>query len=52
MENENKCWLCDDYDVLIEIVCYLPYESGGSSTIPINYCPICGKKIQEEAKEE
>jgi hypothetical protein len=49
MENENKCWLCDDYDVLVEIVCYLPYESGGSRTIPINYCPICGKKIEEEA---
>ena len=44
----KPCPLCDDYDVLVEMVCYLPSESGGAWDIPINYCPICGRKVDEE----
>ena len=48
MANEKQCWLCDDYDILVEMVCYLPSENGGAATIPINYCPACGRKVDEE----
>lgn len=51
MANEKQCWLCEDYDTLVEMVCYLPNDNGGSTTIPINYCPVCGRKVDEEDGE-
>ena len=41
----ERCWFCDDYDKLMEIVCYLPHDSGDSTSVPINYCPHCGVKV-------
>ena len=41
----GRCHICEDYDRFMEIVCYLPTESGGAITIPLNHCPNCGAKI-------
>ena len=43
--SNGRCWLCEDYDRLVEIVCYLPNDNGGATDISINYCPCCGNKI-------
>ena len=42
---QGRCHICEDYDRFMEIVCYLPTESGGAITIPLNHCPNCGAKI-------
>ena len=44
----GRCWLCEDYDKFVETVCYLPNDNGGSTTIPINYCPNCGATMDLE----
>ena len=41
----GRCWLCDDYDRFVEIVCYLPNNNGGATDVPLNYCPNCGAKM-------
>ena len=43
----QKCWLCEDYDRLVEIVCYLPHDNGDATSIPIDFCPKCGRKISD-----
>jgi hypothetical protein len=43
----NRCKYCNDLDWLYEIVCYVPTENGGSVYIPVNYCPACGRKLDE-----
>lgn len=41
----DKCRYCEDLDWLYEIVCYVPTENGGSVNIPVNYCPVCGRRL-------
>ncbi len=43
----NQCWLCEDYDTICQVVCYLPSDNGGATDIPINHCPVCGKPLKE-----
>ena len=42
-----ECKYCNDLDVLMETVCYIPTNSGGAIDIPVNYCPACGRKLDE-----
>ena len=41
----GRCWLCEDYDRFVEVVCYLPNDNGAATSIPLNYCPNCGAKM-------
>lgn len=43
----DKCRYCEDSDWLYEIVCYVPADNGGSVDIPVNYCPVCGRKLDD-----
>ena len=43
----DECKYCSDLDVLMETVCYIPTDSGGAIDIPVNYCPACGRKLDE-----
>lgn len=47
-KKRERCWLCDDYDRLVEVVCYLPKDNGGAITVPINFCPNCGADMRGE----
>lgn len=41
-ERHGRCRFCEDYDIICEVVCYLPHDNGGATDIPIKYCPNCG----------
>ena len=43
---KTECDLCEDYDTIANIVCYLPDDNGDGKTISIEYCPCCGRKIE------
>ena len=43
----NICKYCSDLDVFMETVYYIPTDSGGYIDIPVNYCPACGRKLDE-----
>ena len=45
-ENANKtCWLCDDLDTTVNVVCYLPKDNGDATSIELNCCPVCGRLL-------
>lgn len=50
-----KCEDCGDWDCPDFIVrkanekIVFPIRDGGSSYVPLNYCPWCGKKVNEES---
>lgn len=41
------CKYCEDLDNLYDIVCYIPTEDGDSIDIPVNFCPVCGRNLEE-----
>lgn len=46
----NACGYCEDLDWLSKIVCYVPIENEHFKdriNIPVNYCPVCGRKLDE-----
>ena len=43
----EPCWLCDDCDILYQVVCYLPNDNGCAKDIPIHHCPVCGRQLEE-----
>lgn len=48
-ETTNKtCWLCDDLDTTINVVCYLPKDNGDATSIELNYCPVCGRLLNDQ----
>lgn len=47
-QKKGRCKFCEDYDTLAEVVCYLPHDNGGATTVPINYCPNCGADMRGE----
>ena len=45
VEEYSGCNYCKNEDEIYEIVCYIPYDNGGATDIPINFCPNCGRKL-------
>lgn len=44
----GRCELCEDYDNIANMVCYIPLESGEAKDIPVNFCPVCGGALMED----
>lgn len=44
----GSCEFCKDLDYLLGIVCYIPNDNGDAEFVPVNYCPKCGRKVDDE----
>lgn len=45
VEEYTGCKYCENEDEMYETVCYIPHDNGGSTDIPVNFCPNCGRKL-------
>lgn len=46
-EERKPCKWCEDMDEVYEIVCYLPHDNGSATDIPLRFCPMCGRRLEE-----
>lgn len=44
-DEEVGCKFCEDADEMYNTVCYIPYDNGHATDIPVNFCPNCGRKL-------
>lgn len=44
----ETCWLCDNLDTMVNVVCYLPKDNGDATSIALNCCPVCGRLLNDQ----
>lgn len=44
----GRCELCEDYDNMANMVCYIPSDNGDAKDIPVKFCPACGGALMED----